>query len=220
VEEIVRNSQFSRRTFVRALAVGAAAPAFGGAFGGGFVSRTVAQEPVTLTVVSYGGSYQEAQDKAFFTPYQQANPHIKIQQDSPSSNAKLKAMVEAGQVTWDVVNVADDFGLDADAQWLEPIDYSIINRDDLIEGYASTYRVGSDVEATVMAYRTDVHKTAPKTFADYFDLQAFPGKRTAWKYAPGGISRRRFWRMACQPISCIQSMSIAPSRNSIRSRIA
>jgi putative spermidine/putrescine transport system substrate-binding protein len=187
VEEIVRNSQFSRRTFVRALAVGAAAPAFGGAFGGGFVSRTVAQEPVTLTVVSYGGSYQEAQDKAFFTPYQQANPHIKIQQDSPSSNAKLKAMVEAGQVTWDVVNVADDFGLDADAQWLEPIDYSIINRDDLIEGYASTYRVGSDVEATVMAYRTDVHKTAPKTFADYFDLQAFPGKRTAWKYAPGGI---------------------------------
>ncbi|CAN5165073.1 ABC transporter substrate-binding protein [soil metagenome] len=176
----------TRRTFVRALAAGAAAPALAGVMGG-LATSALAADPITLTVVSYGGSYQEAQDKAFFTPFQQANPNIKIQQDSPSSNAKLKAMVEAGQVTWDVVDVADDFGLDADAAWLEPIDYTIIDRDQYIEGYANTYRVGSDVEATIMAYRTDVHKTPPKTFANFFDLKAFPGKRTAWKYTPGGI---------------------------------
>src|SRR5262245_30507013 len=47
----------------------------------------------TLTVVSYGGTYQEAEDKAMFTPFAQANSGITIQQDSPSSAAKLKAMV-------------------------------------------------------------------------------------------------------------------------------
>jgi putative spermidine/putrescine transport system substrate-binding protein len=182
----MRIAQLNRRVLLKSLTGALAAPALYAALnrGGG---RALAQENITLTVVSYGGSYQEAQDKAMFMPFQQANPNIKIVQDSPSSNAKLKAMVEAGQVTWNVVNVADDFGLDADGQWLEPIDYSIINRDEIVEGYANTYRVGSDVEATVIAYRSDIHKTAPKSFADFFDLKAFPGKRTAWKYAPGGL---------------------------------
>lgn len=142
----------------------------------------------TLTVVSYGGGYQEAQDKAMFTPFTQANSDIAIQQDSPSSAAKLKAMVEAGQVTWDIIDIDDSFGFDSDAQWLEPIDYTIIDRSQFIDGYAQNYRIGSDIEATVMAYRKDKFKdAAPSTFADFFDTKKFPGKRTVWKYAPGGI---------------------------------
>ena len=147
-----------------------------------------ARAATTLTVVSYGGSYQEAQDKALFKPYTQANSDITIQQDSPSSAAKLKAMVEAGQVTWDIVDIDDSFGFDADAQWLEPIDYSIIDRSQFIEGYAQNYRIGSDVEATVITYRKDKFgNTPPNMFADFFNVAKFPGKRTVWKYAPGGI---------------------------------
>ncbi|MGH6884155.1 ABC transporter substrate-binding protein [Hypericibacter sp.] len=142
----------------------------------------------TLTVVSYGGSYQEAQDKAMFTPFTQANSGIAIQQDSPSSAAKLKAMVEAGQVTWDIVDIDDSFGFDSDAQWLEPIDYTIIDRSQFIEGYAQNYRIGSDIEATVVTYRKDKFgSSVPNSFADFFDTKKFPGKRTIWKYAPGGV---------------------------------
>jgi len=175
-------SRNTRLSVLSACAIGVAALA--GGLGG--VAPAAAQ--TTLTVVSYGGGYQEAQDKAFFTPFAEANPSITIRQDSPSSNAKLKAMVESGNVTWDVVLVDDSFGLDTDAAWLEPIDYSIVDKSKFIEGYAGTYRVGADVEATVMAYRTDhFDGRAPANFADFFDTEKFPGKRAVWKFAPGGI---------------------------------
>lgn len=141
-----------------------------------------------LTICSYGGAYQEAQDQAYFKPFAAANPGITIRQDSPESDAKLKAMVEAGNPTWDLVLVADNFGHESDAEWLEPIDYSVIDRNQFLEGYAGKYRVGSDVEATVLAYRKDkVGNVTPKGFADFFDLARIPGKRTAWKFVSGGI---------------------------------
>lgn len=168
-------------TLLSAFAVGAVALA------GGFATLASAQDS-SLTVVSYGGGYQEAQDKAFFTPYAEANPSVAVRQDSPTSNAKLKAMVESGNVTWDIALVDDSFGLDADAEWLEPIDYSIVDKDKFLDGYAGTYRVGADVEATVMAYRTDrFDGETPADFAAFFDTENFPGKRAIWKFAPGGV---------------------------------
>jgi putative spermidine/putrescine transport system substrate-binding protein len=141
-----------------------------------------------LTVVSFGGDYQKAQDNAYWKPFAQANPGITIRQDSPNDNAKIKAMAESGNVTWDLVCVDDSFGMDEHAKWLEPIDYTGIQKGDFLDGYVGTYRVGSDVEATVLAYRADkLANGAPAGLADYFDTEKFPGKRSAWKYAPGGI---------------------------------
>ena len=70
------------------------------------------QEGVELTYVSFGGAYQEAQRKAWLTPYTELTG-VTFKEDEESSNSKIKAMVEAGQVTWDVVDVGNDFGLDA-----------------------------------------------------------------------------------------------------------
>ncbi len=177
-------SKFTRRQVMQTLGATAATTAMMPL--GGRALR--ADEATTITVTSYGGNYQESQDTAFFKPFQALNPSIKILQDSPESDAKLKAMVEAGNVTWDVVLVADNFGQESDAKWLEPIDYSIIDKSQFLDGYAGTYRVGADVEGTVIGYRNDVFKDAkPQTLADFFDLKKFPGKRCAWKYAPGGI---------------------------------
>jgi putative spermidine/putrescine transport system substrate-binding protein len=117
----------------------------------------------------------------------QANPDIKIVQDSPNENAKIKAMAESGNVTWDLVCVDDSFGMNEHGKWLEPIDYTGIDKDDFLPGYVDTYRVGSDVEATVLAYRADKLSSAPAGLADFFDTEKFPGKRSAWKYSPGGI---------------------------------
>jgi putative spermidine/putrescine transport system substrate-binding protein len=142
----------------------------------------------SLTVVSFGGDYQKAQDEAYWKPFLKANADVTLRQDTPNDNAKIKAMVEANNVTWDVVCVDDSFGMDEHAKWLEPIDYNLIDKSQFLPGYAGTYRIGSDVEATVLAYRAD--KLAGKTpagLADFFDAQKFPGKRSAWKYAPGGI---------------------------------
>lgn len=138
-----------------------------------------------LTVVSYGGPYQKAQAEAFFDAYERAHPGQTIFQDSPSENAKLRVMVENGNPTWDVVLLANDFGNEAQAEWLEPIDYSIVDRAALLPGYAGKYRVGADVEGTVMTVRTD--RPAPSTMAEFFDTARFPGKRALNKFSAGGV---------------------------------
>lgn len=145
-------------------------------------------QDVSLTISSYGGVYQESQAKAYFQPFLAQNPNIKIVEDTGSSNAKLKAMVETGNVTLDLMVTDDSFGLDSDSQWLEPIDYSIIDRSKFIDGAAGTYRVASDIEGTVLAYNSsEFGEAAPKGFADFFDTEKFPGMRTVWKYAASGI---------------------------------
>lgn len=142
----------------------------------------------TLTISSYGGVYQEAQSKSYFQPFMAQNPDIKIVEDSSSSNAKLKAMVETGNVTLDLLLTDDSFGLEADAQWLEPIDYSVVDKSKFIEGAAGTYRVASDIEGTVLAYNAgEFGGETPKGFADFFNAEKFPGSRAVWKYAASGI---------------------------------
>lgn len=155
---------------------------------GAMLLPSLAAAETTITVTSYGGGYQEAQKKAYFDPFLAAQSDIKIREDSPSSNAKLKAMVEAGAVDWDLVLTDDSFGLEADGQWLEPIDYTIVNRDKFIDGAAGTYRVAADIEATVLAYNsTEFGEAKPNGFEDFFNTEEFPGLRAAWKYAASGL---------------------------------
>ena len=139
----------------------------------------------TMTVVSYGGPYQEAQSTAFFQPFAEETG-IEVVEDSPTDYAQLRSMVESERPTWDLVLVANDFGTTADADYLEPIDYDVIDRDQLIEGAAQEYRVAADIEATVLAYRSDEYDAAPSSWEDLFDTERFPGKRMFNKHVAGG----------------------------------
>lgn len=140
----------------------------------------------TLTVVSYGGPYQEVQSEAFFQPFA-AEHGVTVTEDSPTDYAQLRTMVDAGRPTWDLVLVANDFGTEADADYLEPIDYSNMDVSTLIEGAAQKYRMAADIEGTVLAYRTDKLSTAPESFEDLFDTEKFAGKRMFNKLPSGGV---------------------------------
>jgi putative spermidine/putrescine transport system substrate-binding protein len=146
------------------------------------------QEGVTLTFVSFGGVYQEAQRKAWLEPYTELTG-VEFVEDENSSNATIKAQVESGQVSWDVVDVGNDFGLDAHADLLEPLDYSLIPRDEMNESLGvSDYRVPDITYGVVLAYNTEqTGGQVPAGWADYFDTTKFPGKRGAWDYSEGGM---------------------------------
>jgi putative spermidine/putrescine transport system substrate-binding protein len=146
------------------------------------------QEGVTLTFVSFGGVYQEAQRKAWLAPYTELTG-VQFTEDENSSNATIKAQVEAGQVTWDVVDVGNDFGLDVHADLLEPLDFSLIPRDELNADLGITdYRIPDITYGVVLAYNTEATAGAvPEGWADYFDTAKIPGKRGAWDYSEGGM---------------------------------
>ncbi len=141
----------------------------------------------TLTFVSYGGAYQKAQRQGWLEPYA-ALTGVTFLESEDSSNATIKAQVESGQVSWDIVDVGNDFGLDANAALLEPLDYTKINKDEILPGFAGTYRVADITYGVALAYNTEkLGGQVPQGWADYFDTGKFPGKRGMWDYSAGGI---------------------------------
>ena len=165
-----------------------AASASGSAAGDSAACNPPRQEGVTLSFVSFGGVYQEAQRKAWLEPYTELTG-VQFTEDENSSNATIQAQVESGQVTWDVVDVGNDFGLDANSALLEPLDFSLIPRDELNADLGITdYRIPDITYGVVLAYNTEVTGgQTPAGWADYFDTAKFPGKRGAWDYSTGGM---------------------------------
>jgi putative spermidine/putrescine transport system substrate-binding protein len=94
-------------------------------------------------------------------------------------------MVENDRVNWDVVDVGNDFGLKSTADLLEPLDYSVIDKGSILEGYASKYRVACMLYATVLAYNTEQIDGTPSSWVDFFDTGRFPGERGLWKFPTG-----------------------------------
>jgi putative spermidine/putrescine transport system substrate-binding protein len=210
-----------------ASAPAASAPAASGSAGPGASASAAAsaacnppkQDGVTLTFSSFGGVYQDAQKKAWQEPYTQLTG-VQFQNDENSSNATIKAQVEAGQVTWDVVDVGNDFGLDANKDLLEPLDYSLIPKAEMNADLTlSDWRVPDITYGVVLGYNTD--KTAgkvPAGWADYFDTTKFPGKRGAWDYSEGGMFEFALMADGVSPPTCIRSIWPVRRRSSTRSR--
>jgi putative spermidine/putrescine transport system substrate-binding protein len=142
----------------------------------------LAQAADPITVVSWGGSYGKAQDAALFTDASK-NTGIDIIRESGASMSKVCLQVESGSVSWDLVITGSGGSASAAAKGcLEKIDYSVVDVSDFIPGTYTDYCVGTDVFATVMAWNTDKYgmpgsATAPKTWADFWDVEKFPGTR-------------------------------------------
>ena len=133
-----------------------------------------------ITAVSWGGAYSESQRKAYYEPYDKLGNKI-TEEEYNGEIAKIRAMVEAKNVTWDVVDVDTQTALAACAEGiLETIDWAKLGLDraKFIGGDLQDCAVPTIVYSTIIAYDTSVLKdNAPTTIADLFDLQKIPGKR-------------------------------------------
>ncbi len=144
------------------------------------ISGAAFAEPIT--VVSWGGSYGAAQDNALFNDASK-NSGIEINRESGASMSKTCLQVESGSVTWDLVVTGSGGAASAAAKGcLEKIDYNVVDVSDFYPNLYTDYCVGSDVFGTVMAWNTDKYgepgsPTAPKSWADFFDVEKFPGTR-------------------------------------------
>lgn len=131
-----------------------------------------------ITVVNFGGANANAQKVAYYEPV--AKEGVKVTAvEYNGEQAKIKAMVETKNVTWDVVEVeSPDVARGCDEGLFEKLDYSkIAPKADLLPSAVHECGVGVFVWSTVMAYNGDKLKKAPTSWADFFDTTKIPGKR-------------------------------------------
>ncbi|RAU40867.1 MULTISPECIES: ABC transporter substrate-binding protein [unclassified Pseudomonas] len=132
-----------------------------------------------LTVISFGGANKAAQEKAFYAPWEKAGNGKIVAGEYNGEMAKVKAMVDTKSVNWDLVEVeSPELSRGCDEDMFEEIDPAILGKkEDYVPGAIQTCGVGFFVWSTVLAYNADKLKTAPTSWADFWDTDKFPGKR-------------------------------------------
>ncbi len=144
-----------------------------------FVARAA---PESIVVASSGGKLEEAFTTAYYKPFTEKTG-IKIV-TATNTYAKLKAMVDANAVEWDVMQTdSAPAANNARLGLLEALDYGVIDKSSIIPGLAREHYLPIDTAAAVISWNTkNVRKEAiPQTWAEMWDLKRFPGQRGLWK---------------------------------------
>jgi putative spermidine/putrescine transport system substrate-binding protein len=153
-------------------------------------------QAVDLNVVSWGGAYTASQLNAYHKPYMKANPDVTLNSiDYSGGLAEMRAQTEAGNVTWDLVDVVlSDAITGCDEGMFRPIemdkemaagtDGTPASKDFLEGTLLSECFVPQIIYSTAFAYRSDAWGgEKPIKMSDVFDLKKFPGKRALQKKA-------------------------------------
>ena len=142
-------------------------------------SGPASAQSVTITVNGSGGSLAKAMEQLYEKPFTERTG-IGVRATAPVSLAKLKAMVETGNMEWDLTEMGgDDMITAVQNGWLTPIDWSIADPETKLPPNArQTFGLVTATFSTVMAYRTDKFGgRAPKAWSDFWDVKTFPGGR-------------------------------------------
>ena len=163
-----------------------------------------------MTIVSWGGAYLNSQQKAYHDPYMAMNPGLNIINDDASAEAvaKLRAMNEAGNLTWDLVDVVPSDAMRlCDEGLAMPIDFDKVlapapdgtpATEDFGALLVSECFIPQIVYSTTFGYRTDmVGDTPPTSVCDVFDLAKYPGKRSLQKRPIDNME----WALYCDGVA-------------------
>lgn len=136
-----------------------------------------------LVVVSWGGVYDQALRELVAPAFSKVTGYS-VKFDAPPENAKVKAMVESGNISWDVImtDIPAVLTLNKD-NLLEPIDYAALDHQRLQaipKVLQQPYALGQRIYSFNIVYNTNLLPTAkhPRNWAEVWDGKKFPGGRT------------------------------------------
>lgn len=130
----------------------------------------------TLTFVSYGGIYQDGQIAALKAFADKSG--VQLLSDGPTEISKLQAQVESGNVTWDVVDTGDFSPFVHCGKLFQKLDMSKLDTSKTPPNQVSECSVPAMNYGVVLMYKTEKYKdNPPKSWADFFDAEKFPGSR-------------------------------------------
>src|SRR3990170_5000062 len=138
-----------------------------------------------LTVVSWGGAYQDAQREVYFKPFI-AKSGLKLKDETWDGGiGVLRAKVKGGNADWDVVQVeSEELVLGCEEGLFEKLDWATLGgKQAYLPAAVHDCGVGAIVYNFILAYDGDKIKDAPKGWADFWNLSKYPGKRALRKGA-------------------------------------
>lgn len=154
------------------------------------VMSNIEDRRTSLTIVSWGGAYTTSQQRAYHDPWMAMNPDVQIVNDDGSANALagLRAQSQAGNVTWDLVDMLpSDAQLACDEGIIMPINHDAMLAPapdgtpasrDFFAGSLGECFIPQIVYSTVLTTTSQwTGGNSPSTIKDLFDLENFPGRR-------------------------------------------
>mgnify|MGYP001394562764 CR=1 FL=1 len=139
-----------------------------------------------ITFVSWGGAYTASQQKAYVDTWSKGSG-VTVENYN-GGLGEIKAQVEAGNVTWDVVDVLPDQAITGcDEGLFAKVDQSEFINDMVVPPVSECV-----VPQIFWAYTVFYSKAAfpgkkPKKMKDFFDTKKFPGKRGIHTWAQANI---------------------------------
>jgi len=141
-----------------------------------------------LVFVNYGGDTLTAAQKAWLDPFTKKTG-VQTTTDSPSDPAKVKAMVQAGNPTWDVIWLDAGSGAQGcGSLYAKRSDLGVSVKDVDPRYVTDECGVPVSVENIALVYNTKKFGSNPPTkITDFMDTQKYPGQRLMFNYASGGF---------------------------------
>jgi putative spermidine/putrescine transport system substrate-binding protein len=157
--------------------LGAGALAAGAAF-----PKVVSAQQGTVTFSSWGGAFQDALRETMLKPAAQVLG-IAVREDTTNGIQDVRAQITARRVTWDVTEqelpTAETLKRE---NALEPIDYAVVGTDGIPPELVNSHYVGFINFTKVIAWQVSTYgDQGPKTWADFWDVKKFPGKRSLFQ---------------------------------------
>ena len=138
----------------------------------------------SLTYVSWGGNYQQAERDAFLDPIED-ELGITIREETYTGVHEVRAQVLSGAVTWDIVDLGGFECAQGQAEGLfEELDWNVVSTEGLDDNAWSDTWVSILYYSTVLAYNPEALEKAPTNFTDFWDVENFPGRRALYNEAP------------------------------------
>jgi putative spermidine/putrescine transport system substrate-binding protein len=131
----------------------------------------------SMVFVGAGGAYQEAQTEAFIKPFEEQSG-VTVRQTSPINYTKLNAMVDADNITYDVMEAYPYYAIAECGEHLEKTDYDIVDTTGVDPELIGDCAVPNMKSALLLAYNTETYPDSPpSSWADFFDTGKYPGTR-------------------------------------------
>lgn len=143
-----------------------------------------------IVLVNSGGDAVTAARRAFADPFMAANPGVEVIVDgSSATSGSVRAMVQSGSITWDVLDRNLPASLELGREGLlEEMDYSIVDPGKVRPEHVGQWGVGSYMFSFVLAWDTTAFDGRhPENWVDFWNVTEFPGRRMMRKHIDGQL---------------------------------